>query len=177
MACPRDTPGSGSAYKDGAVLFGLVIVVVVGQGGPPNIWRQPTPVQLELAALGLMLLGLVLGWVREGRGDRSRHGRRRSRWRRGAGVSRLFLPKRLQSILSAPSSVTHSVASSVTLTVEEAHGNVVTGSVGAVHSAFPGVSEPKEMNLLSQVRSVGYEVAEPNSFRLYGRVVLKSSDD
>jgi hypothetical protein len=50
------------------LLFGLVFVVVVGQGGPPNILRQPTPVQLELAALGLVLLGLVLGWVREGLG-------------------------------------------------------------------------------------------------------------
>jgi len=49
-------------------LFGLVIVIVIGQGGPPNIFRQPTPVQLEFAALGLMLLGLVIGWVREGLG-------------------------------------------------------------------------------------------------------------
>lgn len=57
-----------SARVTSLLLFGLVIVVVVGQGGPPNIWRQPTRVQMELAALGLMLLGLVLGWVREGLG-------------------------------------------------------------------------------------------------------------
>jgi hypothetical protein len=57
-----------SARVTSLLLFVLVIVVVVGQGGPPNIWRQPTPVQLELAAFGLMLLGLVLGWVREGLG-------------------------------------------------------------------------------------------------------------
>jgi hypothetical protein len=41
---------------------------MLGQGGPPNIFRQPTPVQLEFTALGLMLLGLVTGWVREGLG-------------------------------------------------------------------------------------------------------------
>jgi hypothetical protein len=57
-----------SARVTSLLLFVLVIVVVVGQAGPPNVWRQPTPVQLELAALGLMLLGLVLGWVREGLG-------------------------------------------------------------------------------------------------------------
>jgi uncharacterized repeat protein (TIGR03803 family) len=36
-------------------------------------------------------------------------------------------------ILSAPSSVTHGVAFSVTLTVEDAYGNVVTGYRGTVH--------------------------------------------
>jgi hypothetical protein len=36
-------------------------------------------------------------------------------------------------ILSAPSSVTHGATFSVTLTVEDAYGNVVTGYVGAVH--------------------------------------------
>jgi hypothetical protein len=36
-------------------------------------------------------------------------------------------------ILSAPSSVTHGAAFSVTLTVEDAYGNVVTGYTGTVH--------------------------------------------
>jgi hypothetical protein len=49
-------------------LFGLVIVIVIGHGGLPNIFRQPTPVQLEFAAMGLMLLGMVIGWVRQGLG-------------------------------------------------------------------------------------------------------------
>jgi hypothetical protein len=57
-----------SARLTSLLLFGLVIVIMVGQGGPPNIFRQPTPVQLELTALGLMLLGLVVGWAREGPG-------------------------------------------------------------------------------------------------------------
>jgi hypothetical protein len=57
-----------SARITSLFLFGLVIVIVIGQGGPPNIFRQPTPVQLEFAALGLMLLGLVIGWTREGLG-------------------------------------------------------------------------------------------------------------
>jgi uncharacterized delta-60 repeat protein len=38
-----------------------------------------------------------------------------------------------QFILSAPSSVTHGKKFSVTLTVEDAYGNVVTGYVGTVH--------------------------------------------
>jgi len=57
-----------SARVTSLLLFGLVIVIVTGQGGPPNIFRQPTPVQLEFAVLGLMLLGLVIGWAREGLG-------------------------------------------------------------------------------------------------------------
>src|SRR5262245_56862858 len=50
------------------LLFGLVAAFVIGDGGPPNIFRQPAPVQLQLAALGLMLLGFAVGWVREGLG-------------------------------------------------------------------------------------------------------------
>src|SRR5271165_2225306 len=57
-----------SARVTSLLLLGLVIFIVIGQGGPPNIFRQPTPVQLEFAAMGLMLLGLVVGWVREGLG-------------------------------------------------------------------------------------------------------------
>jgi hypothetical protein len=57
-----------SARLSSLLLFGLVIVFVIGNGGPPNILHQPRPVQLEFAALGLMLLGLVIGWVREGLG-------------------------------------------------------------------------------------------------------------
>jgi hypothetical protein len=52
----------------GLLLFGLVAVIVIGQGGPPNVFRQPVPVQLEFAAMGLMLLGMVVGWAREGLG-------------------------------------------------------------------------------------------------------------
>jgi hypothetical protein len=50
------------------LLFGLVVAITVGEGGPPNFFGQPRPVQLESIALGLMLLGLVAGWVREGLG-------------------------------------------------------------------------------------------------------------
>jgi hypothetical protein len=50
------------------LLLGLVIAFVIGHGGPPNVMGQPRPVQLELAAMGLMLLGLLIGWVREGLG-------------------------------------------------------------------------------------------------------------
>ena len=51
-----------------AFVFGLVIVIMIGEGGPPNIFQQPTSVQTEFAALGLMLLGLIVGRVREGLG-------------------------------------------------------------------------------------------------------------
>jgi hypothetical protein len=57
-----------SACVTSLLLLGLVITIVIGHGGPPNILSQPTPVQLEFAALGLMLVGLVIGWVREGLG-------------------------------------------------------------------------------------------------------------
>jgi hypothetical protein len=57
-----------SARVTSLLLFGLVVVVVIGHGGPPNIFNQPTSVQLEFAAMGLMLLGLLVGWVREGLG-------------------------------------------------------------------------------------------------------------
>jgi hypothetical protein len=50
------------------LLLGLVVVMVVGHGGPPNIGGQPTAVQIEFAAIGLMLLGLLIGWLREGFG-------------------------------------------------------------------------------------------------------------
>jgi hypothetical protein len=57
-----------SARVASLLLFWLVIVIVVGHGGLPNIMDQPTPVQLEFAAMGLMLLGLAIGWVRDGLG-------------------------------------------------------------------------------------------------------------
>jgi hypothetical protein len=57
-----------SARVTSLLLLGLVIAIVVGHGGPPNVLGQPTSVQLEFAAMGLMLLGLLLGWVRAGFG-------------------------------------------------------------------------------------------------------------
>jgi hypothetical protein len=67
-ASPLHRLAHWSARITGLLLFGLVIAVVIGHGGPPNVFHQPTPVQLEFAALGLMLLGLVIGWLREGLG-------------------------------------------------------------------------------------------------------------
>ncbi len=57
-----------SARVTSLLSFGLVMVIAIGQGGPPNPLRQPRPVQLEFAALGLMLLGFVIGWMQEGLG-------------------------------------------------------------------------------------------------------------
>jgi hypothetical protein len=57
-----------SARVTSFLLFGLVVVIVIGHGGPPNVFGQPNSVQLEFAAMGLMLLGLLVGWVREALG-------------------------------------------------------------------------------------------------------------
>jgi hypothetical protein len=63
-------PFAGPPYscRTGLLLFGLVVVITVGEGGPPNFLSQPKPVQIEFLALGLMLLGFGVGWVREGLG-------------------------------------------------------------------------------------------------------------
>src|SRR5262245_9897298 len=47
------------------VLLGLLIVIFIGAGGPPNVFRQSSSVQLEFASLGLILIGLVIGWMCE----------------------------------------------------------------------------------------------------------------
>jgi hypothetical protein len=57
-----------SARATSLLLLGLVGVIVIGNDGPPNVMVQPWPVKLEFAAIGLMLLGLLIGWVREGLG-------------------------------------------------------------------------------------------------------------
>jgi hypothetical protein len=57
-----------SARVTSLLLLGLVIAFVIGNGRPPNVLGQPRTVQLEFAAMGLMLFGLLLGWVREGLG-------------------------------------------------------------------------------------------------------------
>ena len=59
---------SWSARVTSLILFVLVVVIVIGEGGLPNIFRQPRPVQVEFLAMALMLVGLVIGWVREGLG-------------------------------------------------------------------------------------------------------------
>lgn len=46
----------------GLLLVALIVVFMVGEGGPPNILRQPLSVQLELLAMLLMVIGFLLGW-------------------------------------------------------------------------------------------------------------------
>jgi hypothetical protein len=50
------------------LLFGIVMLFLFAEGGPPNVFKQIRPVQLELTALGLVMLGFIVGWVREGLG-------------------------------------------------------------------------------------------------------------
>lgn len=49
-------------------LLTLVALIAVAHGGFPNVLGQPVPVQVEFAALFLMLAGLLLGWFREASG-------------------------------------------------------------------------------------------------------------
>ena len=61
----RDTLQQGvglAARISGLLLVALVAVFLVGEGGPPNVLRQPGPVQLEFLAICLMLTGFLLGW-------------------------------------------------------------------------------------------------------------------
>ena len=44
------------------MLAGLVFALAVGHGGPPNIFRQPPPVQFEFMAMSLMIFGFLIGW-------------------------------------------------------------------------------------------------------------------
>ncbi len=49
----------------GLLLAALVVAVAVGEGGPPNVLRQPPAVRLEFLAMFLMLTGFLVGWRRE----------------------------------------------------------------------------------------------------------------
>ncbi len=49
----------------GTLLLGIYCLFVIGEGLPP-IGSQPEGVQLSFVAVGLMLLGFVVGWKKEG---------------------------------------------------------------------------------------------------------------
>jgi hypothetical protein len=53
-----------SARITGLLLTGMVLLFVFGLG-PPNPFQQPPPVQIEFLAMGLMLIGFLLGWRSE----------------------------------------------------------------------------------------------------------------
>ena len=46
----------------GLVLFLLVLVIAIGEGGPPNPLYQPMSVAIQLALMLIMTLGLILAW-------------------------------------------------------------------------------------------------------------------
>jgi hypothetical protein len=48
------------ARLSGLALVVLVLTLVVGHGGPPNPFRQPTRVALELGLMLIMTLGLIV---------------------------------------------------------------------------------------------------------------------
>jgi hypothetical protein len=43
------------------LMLGLVIAFATGEG-IPNVFKQPPRVQVEFAAVGLIIVGLVVGW-------------------------------------------------------------------------------------------------------------------
>ncbi len=51
----------------GVALVGLVLLFLVGEG-PPNPFKEPVSVQLELFAMLLMLVGFLVGWRWEAMG-------------------------------------------------------------------------------------------------------------
>lgn len=56
-----------SARVTGLLLVAMVLLFAIGEG-VPNISRQPVPVQLGFFAMGLMLVGFLVGWRWEGVG-------------------------------------------------------------------------------------------------------------
>ncbi len=69
VASSRRMPGAAgwAARILGLLGFGFVFVFILVEGFPP-VWSQPAAVQVELAATGLMLAGLLAGWKSEGWG-------------------------------------------------------------------------------------------------------------
>ena len=62
MICRISLGVRWAARISGLLFVALVTVFLVGEGGPPNILRQPGSVQLEFLAFLLMLTGYLLGW-------------------------------------------------------------------------------------------------------------------
>ncbi len=52
------------ARISGALLVGFLALFVVGHGGPPNVFAQPFPVQLEFLGMAMIALGAIAGWCR-----------------------------------------------------------------------------------------------------------------
>jgi hypothetical protein len=46
----------------GLALFLLVLAIAIGEGGPPNPFRQPLPVATQLLLMPVMTLGLLIAW-------------------------------------------------------------------------------------------------------------------
>ena len=46
----------------GGALFLVTVLVAIGEGGPPNPFRQPLPVAIQLALLLVIVVGLVVAW-------------------------------------------------------------------------------------------------------------------
>jgi dGTPase len=81
-----------------------------------------------------------------------------------------------QFLLSAPSSVTHGVAFSVTLTVEDAYGNVVTGYRGTVHFSSSDSTATLPANYTFTASDAGVHTFTGLVLRKKGKQTLTVSD-
>ena len=45
-----------------AGLAVLIVIITIGHGGPPNPFKQPTPVVLEFIGIAIAVIGLIVGW-------------------------------------------------------------------------------------------------------------------
>lgn len=57
-----------SARISGLLLLGMVVFLVIGHGGLPNVLQQPVRVQLEFLAIGLCVAGFLAGCRSDGWG-------------------------------------------------------------------------------------------------------------
>jgi hypothetical protein len=57
-----------SARVLAALLFLLITMIAIGEGGPPNPWGQPWKVNVELDLMLAIWVGLILAWKWEALG-------------------------------------------------------------------------------------------------------------
>ncbi len=79
-------------------------------------------------------------------------------------------------VLSAPSSVAHGVAFSVTLTVEDAYGNVVTGYTGTVHFSSSDSTATLPANYTFTAADAGVHTFNKVILRKRGKQTLTVTD-
>jgi hypothetical protein len=57
-----------AARLSSLILLLLVVAIAIGEEQLPNLLREPTSVRIEFVAFMVIVIGLAIGWVREGLG-------------------------------------------------------------------------------------------------------------